>query len=140
MKSARLILLLAWSVAALPVMAREKPAPAPDPQSLEEVIAQRGEILAKLLESAQLSFKEGTSGAHEVHSAALELYAFRRDTAKSKDEKIEWQKKLVATEKEHASTCEKRIAVGVMNPAENLRAKERVLAAQQRLFELQAQP
>ena len=42
------------------------------------------------------------------------------------------------TVKEDASTCERRIAVGVMNAAENLRAKERVLAAQQVLFELQA--
>ena len=117
--------------------AKEKPLPVPEPTTLEEVVTQRGEVLSKLLESAQASFKQGTAGVHDVHSAALELYAFRRDTAKTKEEKVDWQKKVVETVKEHASTCEKRIAGGVMIPAENLRAKERVLAAQQVLFELQ---
>ena len=105
--------------------------------NLAEVITQRGQVLEKILDTAKMSFKQGTAGAHEVHGAAIDLYAFRRDVAKTKDEKIDWQKKVVATLKEHATMCQKRIAVGVITPTERLRAEERVLAAQQVLFELQ---
>jgi outer membrane protein TolC len=67
----------------------------------------------------------------------VELYTFRRDSAKTAAEKVEWQKSLVTEAQEYATDCQKRVGMGVMTSTDQLRAKEQALAAEQLLIQLQ---
>ncbi len=121
-------------VAASSVIHAEEPAPA----TLEEIITRRDELLTKLLDSAKAGLKSGKSDCTEVYTAMVDLYSFRRDSAKNIEDKRKWQKELAAKAQEYATDCKKRVSVGVMTPNDQLRATERALAAQQLLLELEA--
>jgi hypothetical protein len=110
----------------------------PPPATLEEIITKRDELLSKLLDSAKAGLKSGKSDCTEVYTAMVDLYSFRRDSAKNIEDKRKWQKELVAKAQEYATDCKKRVSVGVMTQNDHLRATERALAAQQLLLELEA--
>ncbi len=111
---------------------------AEEPANLEQIITKRDELLSKLLESAQAGLKSGKSDCTEVYNAMVDLYTFRRDSAKNIEDKRKWQKELAAKAQEYATDCKKRVSVGVMTPNDQLRATEKALAAQQLLLELEA--
>ena len=104
---------------------------------LDQVIARREALLVQIYEAVQSGAKTGTNDPTEVRTAALELYAFRRDTAKTLPERIRWQEQIVELENAEAKNVKGRAAVGVMLPLDVTRAEERALAAEQKLLELQ---
>jgi hypothetical protein len=111
---------------------------AEEPVTLDNVIAQRDALLTQLLDAAQSGLKKGTAHCTDVYDATVELYTFRRESAKNLEEKKKWQKELVAKAQEYAADCKKRVAIGAMNNLDHTRASERALAAQQLLLELEA--
>jgi hypothetical protein len=103
---------------------------------LDQIIAKRDTLLAEIYHTVK-SNKSGTRDPDEVRTAALELYSFRRDHAKTLPERIRWQEQIVEMEKAEAKDARGRVAIGVMRPLDVTRAEERVLAAEQKLLELQ---
>src|SRR3954465_25221 len=87
---------------------------AAEPAALDDIIAQRGAILTELLDNAKARKKSGRASCTDVHLATVELYTFRRDSAKTPAEKVEWQKSLVTEAQEYATDCQKRATAGVM--------------------------
>jgi hypothetical protein len=104
---------------------------------LDQVIAKRDALLVEIYEAVKSGAKSGTNDPTQVRAAALELYAFRRDTAKTLPERIRWQEQIVEMENAVAKDVKGRAAIGVMLPLDITRAEERALAAEQKLLELQ---
>jgi hypothetical protein len=111
---------------------------AEEPVTLDSVIAQRDALLTQLLDAAKSGLKRGSSDCSDVYAATVDLYSFRRDSAKTLEDKKKWQKELFAKAQEYAADCKKRVSLGVMTPLDHTRATERALAAQQLLLELEA--
>lgn len=110
------------------VSAEETPA-------IEKIMAEREAVLAKMLQVAEQS----TKSAYDLRALRVELYTFRRDAAKTPEDRLSWQKQIVDVEKACVGVCEKRVAGGVITSLDQLRAKERALAAEQKLLEMEAQ-
>jgi hypothetical protein len=106
--------------------------------TLDEVIQKRAAALTEILEGAKAALKQGNATPDDVRIESLRLFAFRRDTAKAQTERVQWQERIVAVEQEFEGIFQKRVATGTATPLDQLRAKERALAAEQLLLELQA--
>jgi hypothetical protein len=106
--------------------------------TLDEVIQKRAAALTEILEGAKAALKQGSATPDDIRIESLRLYAFRRDTAKAQTERVQWQERIVAVEQEFEGIFQKRVATGTATPLDQLRAKERALAAEQLLLELQA--
>ena len=102
---------------------------------LDQIIAKREALLSEIYEVVKKN--SGVGDPNQVRVAALELYAFRRDTAKTLPERIRWQQQIVDFEKAAIKDAKNRVEVGVMQPLDVTRAEERALAAEQKLLELQ---
>ncbi|RYD81685.1 MAG: hypothetical protein EOP84_10595, partial [Verrucomicrobiaceae bacterium] len=95
---------------------------------LEEIIRKRDTILSELLELAKQGHEAGSVTGLDVYEASIRLYSFRRDSAKSKADRIKWQELIVAAEKEMLSDIKNTAAIGVSTPKDRLFAEERLLA------------
>lgn len=107
-------------------------------ESLEDIIRKRDSVLSRIVDSYKNGVKEGRSTDEDVHEAAIRLYSFRRDTAKSNEDRIKSQQLIVEAEKAMSKRLEGKAAIGVTSPTTGLLAEERVLAAEQKLAELRA--
>jgi hypothetical protein len=103
--------------------------------SLDQIIAKREALLAEIYDVVKKN--SGAGDPTQVRVAGLELYTFRRDTAKTLPERIRWQQQIVDMEKAEIKDAKRRVEVGVMQPLDVIRAEERALAAEQKLLELQ---
>ena len=110
---------------------------AQEKSKLDQVIAKRDALLVEIYDAVKSGAKSGTNDPTQVRTAALELYSFRRDTAKTLPERIRWQEQIVEMENAEAKEVKGRVAIGVMLPLDVARAEERALAAEQKLLELQ---
>ncbi len=105
--------------------------------SLPEIIAKRGAILEQIVAAVEKSVQSGTGDTNEIYQAKVSLLTFRREVAPDVKTKIEWQQKIIALEQETKKEAEKVAASGLANPVIALRAEDRVLAAKQKLLELE---
>ena len=103
---------------------------------LDQIIAKRDALLAEIYDTLK-SNRSSIRNPNEVRTAGLDLFSFRRDHAKTPPERIRWQEQIVEMEKAEAKDARGRVAIGVMLPLDVTRAEERVLAAEQKLLELQ---
>jgi uncharacterized protein YlxW (UPF0749 family) len=104
------------------------------PKSLDEILRKRDSLLTQIVEALQNS---RTATEEEVRNATMNLYSFRRDSAKTHPERLQWQERIIATEKESEARMKKRMEIGTTTPLDVLLAGERVCAAEQKLLELQ---
>src|SRR5688572_18346952 len=104
---------------------------------LDEIIRKRDAVLSELVAFARENAKTGVASNIDLHEATIRLLTFRRDSAKTKGDRIKWQEEIVATEKGSHKAVQARIAIGVMTSVQALLAEERVLAAEQKLAEFQ---
>ena len=104
---------------------------------LNEVIEKRGALLAEIHDALKQGVKAGRNTPDEVCAAALQLYGFRRDNAKTPADRIKWQEEILSEAKREVADVKSRIPIGVMTPLDLSRAEERALAAEQKLLELQ---
>jgi outer membrane protein TolC len=107
------------------------------PASIEEIVRKRDALLTQIMEDTQKQLRTGTATAEQVRDARLALWSFRRDQANAQPERVKWQKQIVAFETEWLKDIKKRIAVGTSSPSDAMRAEEQMLAAEQKLLELQ---
>jgi hypothetical protein len=105
-------------------------------ESIDEIVKQRIALLTEIHQSIRNSFDVGAATDEQVRSATIDLYSFRRDAAKSLSERLQWQERIIASERERKVAIEQQAKQGTAAPVETLRAAERVLAAQQKLLEL----
>lgn len=103
--------------------------------TIEQIVEKRDALLTQIHESTKNSFAVGAASQEQVRSAALDLYSFRRDSAKTLTERLKWQEEIIASEKQQKASVEKRMTQGTAAPVDGLRAAERVLAAEQKLLE-----
>ena len=104
--------------------------------SLDEVLRKRDAVLTQILESTRNQYKQGTGTDDQVTDATIRLYAFRRDSAKTPPERIQWQERIVAIEKENLASTTQRVKLGSATQLDEMLTEERVLAAEQKLLEL----
>ena len=104
---------------------------------LKEVIEKRGALLAEIHDALKEGVKAGRNTSDEASAAAFQLYIFRRDNAKTPAERVRWQEEIFSEAKREVADVKSRISIGVMGPLDLSRAEERVLAAEQKLLELQ---
>jgi hypothetical protein len=110
---------------------------AQEPASLDEIVQKRDSLLTQIVEATQHQRKAGTGTAEQVRIASINLYSFRRDSAKTQSERIQWQERIVASAKESHAAFKTSVTIGTATPMDALLAEERVLAAEQKLLELQ---
>ncbi|MEO8351115.1 MAG: hypothetical protein ABI680_05250 [Chthoniobacteraceae bacterium] len=106
--------------------------------SLSEIIEKRGIVLEQIVAAVEKSVQSGTGDTNEIYQARISLLTFRREAAPDAKTKIEWQHKIIDLEKQTKIEAEKGAASGLANPVIALRAEERVLAARQKLLELES--
>ena len=106
--------------------------------SIDQIVKERDTLLAKIHEATKNNLAVGAASAEQVRSAAIDLYSFRRDSASALSGRLQWQGMIVTAEKERSTSVEKEVKQGLAPPIEALRARERVLAAEQKLLELKA--
>jgi hypothetical protein len=109
---------------------------AQDPSSLDEVVRKRDAVLAQILDSTQSAQKTGIVMEARVHAAAMNLYVFRRDSAKTQADRLQWQKRIVVLEQEGLANVTQQVGIGTAMSLDKLLAEERVLAAEQKLAEI----
>ena len=105
-----------------------------DLSRLDEIIQKRGVLLEEIHKVAKDSQPRDSE---QVRSTALELYVFRRDTGKTVPERVKWQENILTVARDHVADVKKQMEIGVMRRVDLTRAEERVLAAEQKLLELQ---
>ena len=110
---------------------------AEETSSIDEIVRKRDSLLNQIVEYFKKGAEIGTSTEEEVRSATLNLYSFRRDSAKTHSERLQWQERIIASEKERIASIKLQMAQGTASPIDAVRAEERVLAAEQKLLELQ---
>ncbi len=109
---------------------------AQEPTRLDEIVQDRGTVLAQIVKAYTNLRKAGTGSEEQVRQATINLYAFRRDSAKTQAERPQWQERIVAAEKEGHAYIKACVKTGTATPMDELLAEERVLAAEQKLWEL----
>jgi hypothetical protein len=112
---------------------------AQESKDLEAIIRKRDAVLTQIVEAIQSGLKagSGTATLEQLRDATINLYSFRRDSTKTRSERLQWQERIVATEKEWKASTKKHMEVGTAGPMDELLAEERVLAAEQQLLEIQ---
>jgi hypothetical protein len=101
---------------------------------VEEIIRKRGALLEEI---HQMAKKSQTSDPEQARASALELFCFRRDTAKTLPEKLKWQNEILAMLKAEFDNMKRHAEIGVMRQIDVSRAEERMLASEQKLLEMQ---
>jgi hypothetical protein len=110
-----------------------------EPQTIDQIIKARKAVLTQIVELAQKQFEAGGITDEHLQEVRVDLYAFCRDSAGTPAaERLQWQKKIIAIEEERKTLVEKRSAAGEAAQEDKLRVEERILAAKQKLLELQA--
>ena len=104
--------------------------------AVDEIVQKRDALLARILEVTKNQVKAGSASYGQVRDATVKLYAFRRDIAKTNPERIQWQERIVAAEKESKDAAAKSLALGLASPIDPLLAEEQLLEAEQKLLEL----
>jgi len=113
-------------------------AQAQESKGLEEIVRKRDAVLTQIVEAIQSQYKAGKATGEQLRSANINLYSFRRDTTKTQSERLQWQERIVAAEKERKASAKRHVETGTVTRVDELLAEERVLAAEQKLLELQA--
>lgn len=114
-------------------------ASAQEASAVDEIVQKRDAILARILEVTKNQVKAGSASYGQVRDATVKLFSFRRDIAKTNPERIQWQERIVAAEKESKDAAAKSLALGLASPIDPLLAEEQLLAAEQKLLELKLQ-
>lgn len=114
-------------------------ASAQEASAVDEVVRKREALLAQILEVTKNQVKAGSASYGQVRDATVKLYSFRRDIAKTNPERIQWQERIVAAEKESKESAAKSLAMGLASPIDPLLAEEHLLEAEQKLLELKLQ-
>ncbi len=111
---------------------------AQESKGIDEIIRKREAVLTQIVEATQSQYKAGAASEEQLRGATIHLYSFRRDSTKAHSERLRWQERIVATEREGKASVKRRVATGTATRLDELLAEERVLAAEQKLLELQA--
>ncbi len=113
-----------------------------EPRDLETIINNRKDLLTKIAAIYEYEVKNPMGSSklesfQNFNEANLNLLRFCRDTAATKTEKIEWQKKIVQEEKNFCDLIEEGFEMGMFLKVNTLLAEEKVLAAQQDLLQIE---
>lgn len=111
---------------------------AQETSAVDDIVQKRGALLERILEVTKNQVKAGSASFGQVRDATVKLYSFRRDIAKTNPERIQWQERIVAAEKESKDAAAKSLALGLASPIDPLLAEEQLLAAEQKLLELKS--
>jgi hypothetical protein len=110
-----------------------------EPQTIDQIIKARKAVLTQIVELAQNNFKAGLTTNEHLQDVKVDLYSFCRDSAGTPAaERIQWQNKVIAAEQERKIFVENQLDAGRVSLEDKLKAEERVLAAKQKLLELQS--
>jgi outer membrane protein TolC len=113
-------------------------ASAQETSAVDDIVQKRGALLERILEVTKNQVKAGSASYGQVRDATVKLYSFRRDIAKTNPERVQWQERIVAAEKESKDAAAKSLALGLASPIDPLLAEEQLLAAEQKLLELKS--
>lgn len=100
----------------------------------EKIVAEREDVLEAIINVLEASQRTGGASVDNVLSAEVDLWTFRRDKATSREERIRCQGEIVRLQRSISDIFADRIGTATLV---NLRLKEQLLAAEQRLWELQ---
>lgn len=108
-----------------------------DEAAYGKILKERDAVLSQILATREARLKSGAGDEAAITSARLVLYAFRRDTAASRAEKLRQQELIVAVWQKELASIKVRATTGIAGPEDVLQMTDSLLQARQVFEELQ---
>ena len=125
-KISRLVLIVSVFLFAGACNAQNKTAPQ-DKTTYENLLKERDSVLSELVKMKEARAKVGFIDPEDLNQAQLELYTFRRDNAKSKEEKMEQQKLIIGVYEKQIEFVKSKYSIGIATWENLLEAKNKLL-------------
>jgi hypothetical protein len=109
-----------------------------DEMGLEQIHAEREAVLTRIVEAREWRLEAGEGEPDDLTLAKLDLLIFQRNIALDWSEKKELQSRIVQLQKSRHAVLESNRKEGRGDVFDLLQAKDRYLAARQKLLELEA--
>jgi hypothetical protein len=74
--------------------------------SIDHIVKQREAAMDQMVEYTKKQIRAGNALPSDLRNAQIDVYTLHRDSAKTNQDRIQWQKQIVATEKENVSALD----------------------------------
>ncbi|MBL9208061.1 MAG: hypothetical protein JNN01_23450 [Opitutaceae bacterium] len=108
-----------------------------DEAAYGKILKERDTVLSQIVAARESRLRSGAGDEAAITSARLVLYAFRRDTAASRAEKLRQQELIVAVWQKELASVKVRATTGIAGPEDVLQVTDSLLQARQVFEELQ---